>query len=121
MGGHVAPAVASEGEVAIEMMNSIFGGTFTSRVNMNLREDKGWSYGTRSVISSVKGQRTFMALAPVQSDKTKESLAELKQDELVQESLGEIYEEFVKLKEEEWREYHCQVTKWEIERYLTLF
>ena len=50
-----------------------------------------------------------------------ESLAELKQDELVQESLGAIYEEFVALKEAELREYHRQVTSWEIERYLTLF
>ena len=50
-----------------------------------------------------------------------ESLAELKQDRLIQESLGTIYEEFVRLKQEEWREYHCQVTKWEVERYLTLF
>ena len=50
-----------------------------------------------------------------------ESLAELKQDDVIQESLGAIYEEFVRLKEEEWREYHSQVTKWEVERYLTLF
>jgi len=50
-----------------------------------------------------------------------ESLAELKQDELVQESLGVIYNEFAELKEAEWREYHRQVTQWEIERYLTLF
>ena len=50
-----------------------------------------------------------------------ESLAELKQDRLIQESLGGIYEEFVSLKEEEWREYHSQVTRWEIERYLKLF
>ena len=50
-----------------------------------------------------------------------ESLAELKKDGLIQESLGGIYEEFVNLKEEEWREYHSQVTKWEVERYLTLF
>ncbi len=50
-----------------------------------------------------------------------ESLAELKRDELVKDSLGVIYEEFVKLKEAEWREYHGQVTPWEIERYLTLF
>ncbi len=50
-----------------------------------------------------------------------ESLAELKQDELVQESLGVIYDEFAQLREAEWREYHRQVTQWEIERYLTLF
>ena len=50
-----------------------------------------------------------------------ESLAELKRDELVQDSLGAIYEEFVILKEAELREYRRQVTRWEIERYLTLF
>jgi glutamine synthetase len=50
-----------------------------------------------------------------------ESLVELKHDEVVRESLGVIYDEFVDQKESEWREYHRQVTPWEIERYLTLF
>ncbi len=50
-----------------------------------------------------------------------ESLAELKQDRLVQESLGSIYEQFLAEKEAEWQDYHRQVTRWEIERYLTLF
>ena len=50
-----------------------------------------------------------------------ESLAELKRDELVQEALGVIYEEFMASKEAELREYHRQVTRWETERYLTLF
>ena len=50
-----------------------------------------------------------------------ESLAELKQDGVVQESLGVIYEQFVALKEVELREYRRQVTSWEIDRYLTLF
>ena len=49
-----------------------------------------------------------------------ESLAELKQDKMVQESLGVIYYEFAEMKEAEWREYHRQVTQWEIQRYLTL-
>ena len=50
-----------------------------------------------------------------------ESLIELKQDEVVRESLGVIYDEFADQKESEWREYHRQVTPWEIERYLTMF
>ena len=50
-----------------------------------------------------------------------ESLEELRRDELVQSSLGVIYDEFVKLKEAEWKEYHRQVTQWELDRYLTLF
>mgnify|MGYP000200377646 CR=1 FL=1 len=50
-----------------------------------------------------------------------EALQELKQDELVQSSLGVIYDEFATVKEGEWREYHRQVTQWELDRYLTMF
>ena len=50
-----------------------------------------------------------------------ESLAELRKDDVIQESLGPIYDEFIKLKEAEWKEYHRQVSQWEIDRYLTLF
>ncbi len=42
--GHVAPPKANPDEIAIETMNNILGGTFISRINMNLREDKHWSY-----------------------------------------------------------------------------
>ena len=50
-----------------------------------------------------------------------DSLRELRQDEVVQDALGVIYEEFATLKEGEWREYHRQVTQWELDRYLTMF
>ena len=50
-----------------------------------------------------------------------EAVAELRNDEVVQGALGPIYDEFVTLKEAEWREYHSQVSQWEIDRYLTLF
>ena len=75
--GHVADKPNAEKEVAIEMMNDILGGQFTSRINMNLREAKGWSYGARTLLLSAKGQRPFIAYAPVQSDKTKESMQEM--------------------------------------------
>ena len=39
----------------------------------------------------------------------------------MKETLGVIYDEFMELKEAEWREYNRQVTQWEIQRYLTLF
>ena len=58
-------------------MNSILGGTFTARINMNLREDKHWSYGARSMLPNAQGQRPFMVYASVQTDKTKESMVEL--------------------------------------------
>src|SRR2546422_10909098 len=58
-------------------MNSLLGGQFTSRVNMNLREGKHWSYGAFTFVWDARGQRPFIAYAPVQTDKTKESLVEL--------------------------------------------
>ncbi len=47
---------------------------------MNLREDKHWSYGAFSFFWSAKGQRPFLAYAPVQTDKTKESLVEMNKE-----------------------------------------
>jgi glutamine synthetase len=49
-----------------------------------------------------------------------EALAELERDEVVQSALGPIAADFLRLKREEWDEYHRQVTTWEVERYLTL-
>ena len=50
-----------------------------------------------------------------------EALDELRSDEVVQGALGVIYDEFVELKEAEWKEYHRQVSQWELDRYLTMF
>jgi len=77
LAGHVAPPKSNPDEIAIETMNTILGGTFTSRVNMNLREDKHWAYGAFTFLWPAQGQRPFIAYAPVQTDKTKESLVEL--------------------------------------------
>ncbi len=78
--GHVAPPKANDQEIAIEAMNDIIGGTFTSRINMNLREAKHWSYGARSLLVGARGQRPFLAYAPVQWDKTAESMQEIKRE-----------------------------------------
>ncbi|MGQ0713443.1 MAG: M16 family metallopeptidase [Gemmatimonadaceae bacterium] len=75
--GHVAPPKRNPREIALLTMNDILGGSFTSRVNMNLREDKHWSYGAFSLMFDARGQRPFIVFAPVQTDKTKESLAEV--------------------------------------------
>ena len=50
-----------------------------------------------------------------------ESLDALEQDDLVLDSLGQIAPDYVKLKRQEWKDYHRQVSSWEIDRYLTLF
>lgn len=75
--GHVAPPKANPDEIAIETVNHILGGSFTSRVNMNLREDKHWSYGAHTFLAGARGQRPFVGYAPVQTDKTRESMVEL--------------------------------------------
>jgi zinc protease len=75
--GHVAPPKANPDEIAIETMNTLLGGAFVSRINMNLREDKGWSYGAFTLLFDARGQRPFIAYAPVQTDKTSESMQEV--------------------------------------------
>ena len=73
----LAPPKANPHEYAIEAMTSLLGGQFTSRVNMNLREAKHWSYGAFTFVWDARGQRPFIAYAPVQTDKTKESMIEV--------------------------------------------
>jgi zinc protease len=75
--GEVAPPKSNPQETAIEVMNDILGGTFTSRLNMNLREDKHWSYGVRSSLLDARGPRPFFVVAPVQADKTREAMTEI--------------------------------------------
>ena len=78
--GHIAPPRNNDAEFAISAMNQVLGGNFTARVNMNLREDKSWSYGAFTQLVSAKGQRPFIAVAPVQTDKTAAAMAELKRE-----------------------------------------
>jgi zinc protease len=76
-GAQLAPPRNDPDSIPLQLVNDIFGGNFSSRINMNLREDKHWSYGVFSVLPSARGQRPYLSLSPVQTDKTKESLAEL--------------------------------------------
>jgi zinc protease len=75
--GSIAPPPSADTEVALETTNNIFGGTFGARLNMNLREDKHWSYGAASVLYGARAQRPFLAYASVQGDKTSDSIAEM--------------------------------------------
>src|SRR3990167_3512388 len=75
----VAP-VTDPGSIEFDIANAVFGGDFTSRLNINLREDKHWSYGARSGATSTLGQRLWTAAAPVQSDKTIEAIKEVQRE-----------------------------------------
>jgi zinc protease len=66
---------------AMSIMNRAFGGGFESRLNMNLREDKSWSYGYYSGIDrNTSGDMTFRTSGQVQTDKTAESMQEIKRE-----------------------------------------
>jgi zinc protease len=78
--GQLVPAKKPDDEIAIDAMNDILGGAFTSRINMNLREDKAWAYGADTEIVESQAQRPFLAIAPVQADKTAEAMSEIKRE-----------------------------------------
>jgi zinc protease len=78
--GSAQPPRKPSDDFRLGVFNSLFGGVFTSRVNMNLREDKGWSYGARSSLGGGRGPRSFAIQAPVQTDATKGALIELRKE-----------------------------------------
>jgi zinc protease len=61
----------------VTLLNAVFGGQFSSRINLNLREEKGYTYGARSGFSFRKGPGPFSAGASVQTAVTAPALAEL--------------------------------------------
>lgn len=76
-GAQLGPPRNDPDAIPLQLVNDIFGGNFSSRINMNLREDKHWSYGVFSFLPAARGQRPYLSLSAVQTDKTKESLVEL--------------------------------------------
>ncbi|OFC71088.1 M16 family metallopeptidase [Alteromonas confluentis] len=77
LAGKLIPSITDEDALAIDTANAIVGGKFTARLNMNLREDKGWAYGARTMSLTTAGMRPWFAYAPVQSDKTVDSINEI--------------------------------------------
>ena len=63
--------------VPLNAANDTLGGDFLSRLNMDLREDKGWSYGVSGNDRLLQHGASYVISAPVQADKTGEALAEL--------------------------------------------
>ena len=76
----LAPPRNAAEALQLQVVNNIFGGAFSSRINMNLREDKHWSYGVRASLPAAVGQRMYISMSPVQTDKTREALQELVQE-----------------------------------------
>lgn len=74
---HVSNPLGQPDDLAIENVIRGFGGMATSRLMRNLRLEKHWSYGVSALLMTARGQRPFAVVAPVQTDKTKESMLEI--------------------------------------------
>jgi predicted Zn-dependent peptidase len=74
---HFGPGRTAPDYFANTMMAAVFGGGFTSRINMNLREDKGYSYGARGGFGYTKQYGSFNASASVQADSTYQTILEI--------------------------------------------
>lgn len=79
--GHVAVPRSTPDYHALVVLNTILGGQFVSRINSNLRSDKGYTYGARTVFDFRRGPGPFILQASVQSEATgdaaREALSEL--------------------------------------------
>ncbi len=76
----VGPTRADPDHIRFVALDTMLGGNFTSRLNLNLREDKRWSYGAGSRMTAAVGQGTFRAGGGVQTDKTAESMVEIRKE-----------------------------------------
>ena len=78
LGGQRTPADARD-ETYVDFLNAnnALGGNFLARLNMNLRETKGWSYGVRGAPQTLENAVGYLVSAPVQADRTGDALGEL--------------------------------------------
>ncbi len=75
--GHIGVARTSEDYFAISVMNALLGGVFNSRINLNLRERHGYTYGARSTFAFRREAGPFVVSAPVRNEVTRESVNEV--------------------------------------------
>jgi predicted Zn-dependent peptidase len=74
--GTIGVARSTPDYFVLDVLNTVLGGSFTSRLNLNLREEHGYSYGAASGFAMRAAPGPFVAQAGVQADKTAESLVE---------------------------------------------
>ncbi len=74
--GHMGLAASDADQYPLEVLNYVLGGSFSSRINLNLREAHGYTYGARSAFELSLDPGAFVASAGVKTDVTKESVVE---------------------------------------------
>ncbi|ANP45628.1 M16 family metallopeptidase [Candidatus Viadribacter manganicus] len=72
--GAVLPIRGSEDTLTINAANEVLGSNFLSRINTEIRERRGWSYGLSGVLSLRENQVPYIINAPVQADRTGDSI-----------------------------------------------
>ena len=77
LAGYTFPPYGNISEIAKEPLINVLGGDFTSRINLNLREDKHWTYGAGAFVKESKEERAFIVYTQVQIDKTKDTILEI--------------------------------------------
>jgi predicted Zn-dependent peptidase len=77
-GGEVLDARGTDDLVTLRTANMVLGGSANARFFQDLRDDKGWSYGSYSMIEDHENRVPFGIYAPVQTDKTGPAIAELR-------------------------------------------
>ncbi|MDH7515308.1 MAG: pitrilysin family protein [Bacteroidota bacterium] len=78
--GSLAPPRSTPDYYALEVMNMLLGGSFSSRINLNLRERKGYTYGARTSMTNEREHGSWAAATGVQTKVTKDALAELRNE-----------------------------------------
>jgi predicted Zn-dependent peptidase len=78
--GHLLPQTGRDDPFVLNAANDLIGGGLTARLNADLRETKGWSYGVGSRVSEGIEQIYYFTVAPVQTDRTGDSIAAIRAD-----------------------------------------
>ncbi|MGA1808348.1 pitrilysin family protein [Sphingobium sp. WW5] len=80
LAGQLTNKSGTDNPVTLITANEVLGGSTTSRLTMDLREAKGWAYGAGTGMPGVKETIPLLVYAPVQTDKTGESIIAARQD-----------------------------------------
>ncbi|QGP79567.1 M16 family metallopeptidase [Sphingobium sp. CAP-1] len=80
LAGALTSKAGTDNPVVLQTANEVLGGSTTSRLTMDLRETKGWAYGAGTALPGVKETIPLLVYAPVQTDKTGESIIAARQD-----------------------------------------
>jgi predicted Zn-dependent peptidase len=79
LAGEISPVKGTDELLTLLAANDVLGGSFLSRLNIDLRETKGWSYGVQGFVSRVEHEVPYMVYAPVQADRTGDSILAIRE------------------------------------------